>query len=72
MYVFGRDRSFRPNMYLDFGLMKKKKLSIDEVKEMIVYLTLYISDFMLVPGKVGNFNCIIDSGKIGVTGFPTK
>lgn len=59
-------------MYLDIGFCKSLKLSGSEASQMITHAMLYIKDYMMIPGQVENFNLVIDSGKIGMTSFPTK
>ena len=72
MYILGRDRCFRPNLYLDIRKMKEDKLVADEVLQLVTFLNIYIIQHMFIPGQVHNLNMIIDIGKLGIVSFPSK
>ena len=55
MYVFGRDKFFRPIIILDVTKFDFKRYHIDEYIEATIFLTMFVIEKLLIKGKVENW-----------------
>lgn len=70
MYVYKRDRSFRPIFVLNVAKLKQCKLPHETVLQMSTYFVQYLITRALVPGRVENWISIVDMKGVGITEVP--
>ena len=71
IYIHGRDKNFRPIVFLNaLKLTQKKWLQDHHLVNLIVLLYSYMDEFMLVEGRIENFILIIDCNDISLFNAP--
>ena len=72
IYVYGRDKCFRPLVYVDAGKFDaiKKQFSADDVVDLSIMIFEFLESFMYVPGRIENMILIIDCSNINVFTAP--
>ena len=78
MYIYGRDRYYRPTFIVDavsiqnFNRQEQKQILGSEFNEAFYYLYNYIKKVMLLPGQIDYCNLIVNLGKQSVTEMPRE
>ena len=78
IYIFGRDKFYRPCIVMDAEamarLMKEDPNAItgETFADLWVFLYMYIKNVMLLPGHIDNWVNIVNFGKLGITALPRK
>lgn len=76
MYIFGRDKYFRPNLIIDAVQMvnvKKKDanaITTETFTEMFIFLFQYIDNIMFLPGHVDMWVNVVNLGNMGMFEIP--
>ncbi|CAD8081295.1 unnamed protein product [Paramecium sonneborni] len=71
LYTFGRDYQFRPIIYLEAYRIDQKKYPKDFMIQTLSFFLGFVKKHMMMPGKVENWICVIDTKDIGVFGLPS-
>ena len=71
-YVFGRDHQFRPIIIVQPYLLEKvkKEYSDSDVLNGCIFLTQYMTNYMLIPGQIENIIMFINLEKISLLSIP--
>ena len=71
-YVFGRDHQFRPIIICQPYLLEKikKEYSEDDVLNGCIFLTQYMTNYMLIPGQIENIVMFINLEKTSLLSIP--
>ena len=79
MFTLGKDRQFRPVVYVRLQVIKNKakfgtpeKLNYDDTDPAIDWLISLIREKCFVPYFVENWIMIVDCDEMGVMSFPVK
>ena len=72
MYVFGRDKFFRPIIILDVTKFDFKRYHIDEYIEATIFLTMFVIEKLLIKGKVENWLNFTNMDHQGISQLPIK
>jgi hypothetical protein len=74
MYAFKRDIDFRPVLVVNLGrackLLKENDLSV--IVPHCEYLLKFVTERLMVPGKVENWVTILDFAEVGLMGLPVS
>jgi hypothetical protein len=72
IYFSGRDNRFRPNIVIKLSILRKKfkKFTFEQWCDAITFLIEYCISYMLIPGKVENWNVILDLKDISLYNLP--
>jgi hypothetical protein len=72
IYFSGRDNRFRPNIIIKPNILKKnlKRFTLEEWRNAIIFLVEYCVRYMLIPGKVENWNIILDLKDFSLYNLP--
>ena len=71
-YNHGRDRHFRPIIIFRASELTDSKINHDEAIKASFYSSFYFIDRLLVPGKVENWNLILDLNSLAISKLPIK
>ena len=71
-YVFGRDHQFRPIIIVQPYLLEKvkKEYSDSDVLNGCIFLTQYMTNYMLIPGQIENIIMFINLEQISLLSIP--
>jgi hypothetical protein len=71
-YVFGRDHQFRPIIIVQPYLLEKvkKEYSDSDVLSGCIFLTQYMTNYMLIPGQIENIIMFINLEQISLLSIP--
>ncbi|MCQ2815666.1 MAG: SEC14 family lipid-binding protein [archaeon] len=70
IYVHGRDNFFRPLIFVNPMKFNSKEIPLEVWQNGLYYLIDYMIKYYLVPGKVENWNFIIDCGDLNLKKLP--
>ena len=70
IYVHGRDKCFRPLIFLNPGKYDKNKFTLESWKKSINYFIEFVINNCLINGRVENWNVIIDCKELKMTNLP--
>ena len=72
MYAYKRDFQFRPVLVVNLGRACKilKENAIEEVTPHCEYLLKFVSERLMVPGRIENWITILDFGDVSLMGLP--
>ena len=71
-YNHGRDRHFRPIIVFRAAELTGSKINHDEAIKASFYSSFYFIDRLCVPGKVENWNLILDLDSLAISKLPIK
>lgn len=71
-YCHGRDQSYRPNIFfkLELYINNLKKYTYDEWEIAIIFFLDYISNNMMIPGQIEQWNLFVDFEHITISSIP--
>lgn len=72
VYVYKRDRSFRPIFVLNVAKLKASKITKDQALNLSTYFVQFLITRVLIPGRVENWITIVDMKGIGITDLPNE
>ena len=70
VYVYKRDRSFRPIFVLNVARLKSSKVSKEVALNLSTYFVQFLTTRVLIPGKIENWITIVDMKGVGITDMP--
>jgi hypothetical protein len=72
MYAFKRDIDFRPVLVVNLGRACKilKTNDLTTIVPHCEYLLKFVTDRLMVPGRVENWVTILDFAEVGLMGLP--
>jgi len=72
LYVHKRDRGMRPIIIMNVSILKILKGTLEELVTMNNFLTQYVIDRIVYPGKAEALTTIIDMRDVGASEIPVK
>jgi len=72
LYVHKRDRGMRPIIIMNVSILKTLKGTLEELVTMNNFLTQYVIDRIVYPGKAEALTTIIDMRDVGASEIPVK
>jgi len=78
MYIFGRDKYFRPTFVVDGGAISRcqredpNTISVQSFTEMLTYMTLYVRKCMFLKGHIEQWVTIMDLNSLSMFKLPRE
>ncbi len=70
LYLFGRDRQFRPVLHFPLKRLCEAKVSAEQLVRLAVFMLEFATRELLVPGKVETLVTVVEMEGVGVMGLP--
>lgn len=70
LYVHGRDNCYRPLIFFNPGLFTSIDCDLEDWEKFGVFYMEFLINKFLLPGKVENWNIIVDFGDLSMTNIP--
>jgi hypothetical protein len=70
VYIYGRDMYFRPIVVLSALKLTQTTAKDQQLVDLIILLSSYMDEFMMVEGRVENFILLIDCKDISIFNAP--
>ena len=71
IYLYGRDHYFRPIIIVSFNqyknIIEKNIYQEQDITNSMIYLINYVLKYMMIPGQIENWICLIDFKGAGVS-----
>ena len=76
MSIYGRDRMYRPIIYLRPDRLVKSEIfksgKLKDISLPVVFLLEHVFHYMMLPRQIENWTTILDLNKMGIKKLPRK
>jgi hypothetical protein len=72
LYIHKRDRGMRPVLVMNVSVMKNMKGTLEELTIANNFLSMYVIERVVCPGKAEAWTTIIDLNDVGLSEIPIK